>query len=109
MEDRLRLLMEECEQPQGFHLLVDWDSGFGGVAACLSQLLQDEYASKSVFAVASSAPHNTFTSSLEKVLVLFLSLCLFVCFAILTCVGKKITISLCLFLAIRGDNYVCKK
>lgn len=53
-EDKLHFFAEECDRLQGFHLLVDWDNGFGGVASCLAEELSDEFGSKSVMAMAAS-------------------------------------------------------
>ena len=54
LEDRLHFFVEECDQLQGFHLLADWTNGFGGLASCIAQDLQDEYSSKGILTILSS-------------------------------------------------------
>ena len=41
--ERVRRFLEECDTLQGFHLLCDADSGFGGAAAALLTQLRDDY------------------------------------------------------------------
>ncbi|KAJ9518551.1 hypothetical protein QJQ45_018528, partial [Haematococcus lacustris] len=43
--ERVRLLAERCDALQGFQVLVDDQSGFGGVAASLLQEVRQEYGS----------------------------------------------------------------
>lgn len=39
----MRRLLEECDAAQGFHLLCDADSGFGGIASALLTQIRDDY------------------------------------------------------------------
>ena len=41
--ERVRRFLEECDTIQGFHLLLDADSGFGGAAAALLTQIRDDY------------------------------------------------------------------
>ncbi|KAL1523390.1 hypothetical protein AB1Y20_018333 [Prymnesium parvum] len=41
--DRCRRSLEVCDSLQGFHLLVDADSGFGGMGAALLTRIRDDY------------------------------------------------------------------
>ena len=41
--ERVRRFLEECDAVQGFHLLLDADSGFGGAAAALLTQIRDDY------------------------------------------------------------------
>ena len=53
-EDKLHFFIEECDHIQGFHLLVDWDNGFGGLGVCLAQELADEYSTKGLLSFIAS-------------------------------------------------------
>ena len=46
VEDRLRLLAEECDLLGGVQLVADWQGGWGGVTSQIVELVRDEYASK---------------------------------------------------------------
>eukprot|EP00108_Taenia_solium_P006095 TsM_000961700 transcript=TsM_000961700 gene=TsM_000961700 len=54
-EDHFHRLVEECDQPTGFSLLVDSDFGFAGVALRLGEFLGDEFAKLPVFTSAISS------------------------------------------------------
>ena len=41
--ERVRRYLEECDTLQGFHLLLDADSGFGGTALALMTQIRDDY------------------------------------------------------------------
>lgn len=41
--DRVRWFLEECDQPDGIHLLVEANSGWSGVGSTMLALLRDEY------------------------------------------------------------------
>ena len=43
LEDQLHFFVEECDHLQGFHLLADWDTGFGAVASAVAQEIRDEF------------------------------------------------------------------
>ena len=60
LEDKLHFFAEECDQLQGFHLLTDWDTGFGGVASLLAQELADDYPGKGVAAFLISPAVESF-------------------------------------------------
>ena len=51
LEDQLHFFVEECDHLQGFHLLTDWDNGFGAVASMVAQEIADEYPSKGLLAI----------------------------------------------------------
>lgn len=51
VEDRLHFFSEECDSLQGFHLLVDWAGGFGGVAGGMAQDIRDEFPAKGLLFV----------------------------------------------------------
>ena len=46
VEDRLRLMAEECDCLGGVQLVADWQGGWGGVTNQIVELVRDEYASK---------------------------------------------------------------
>jgi len=46
VEDRLRLMAEECDLLGGVQLVADWQGGWGGVTSQVVELVRDEYASK---------------------------------------------------------------
>ncbi len=46
LADRLHFFAEECDNLQGFHILSDWDNGFGAVACSLAQEIRDEFGGK---------------------------------------------------------------
>lgn len=48
VEDRVRGFAEECDNLEGFQLLADCADGFGGLSTSLTQLLADDYHSKSL-------------------------------------------------------------
>jgi len=56
IDDRIRYFAEECDSLQGFHLISDSGSAFGGLAAKIHDLLCDDYSSKSVLNVPVSPP-----------------------------------------------------
>jgi len=41
--DRVRWFLEECDQPDGIHLIVEANSGWSGVGGKLLDLLRDDY------------------------------------------------------------------
>lgn len=51
-EDRIRSYMEECDNLQGFHMIVDAVDGFGGLGNSILHHLQDEYSTKDVMTFA---------------------------------------------------------
>ncbi|KAM7540510.1 hypothetical protein Aperf_G00000037100 [Anoplocephala perfoliata] len=51
-EDRFRHLVEECDRPSGFFLMVDSDSGFSGVGLRLGEYLNGEFVKRPLFASA---------------------------------------------------------
>ena len=53
-EDRLHFFAEECDHLQGFHLLVDHDTGFGAVGSHFAQEIADEFGSKGLLSIISS-------------------------------------------------------
>ncbi|XP_022105673.1 protein misato homolog 1-like [Acanthaster planci] len=61
IENRLHFFVEECDQLQGFQVLVDFYDGFGGLGSSLVENLADEYKGKGIMAVG-VAP-AVFTSS----------------------------------------------
>ena len=56
-----RYFSEECDSLQGFQLLTDTHSGFGGLGVKLAELLSESYSSKTVlaFPVTPSLPDMT--------------------------------------------------
>ena len=46
MEDVVRYFVEECDYLEGYHLLADVDSAFGGLASSVVQLLRDDFSPK---------------------------------------------------------------
>uniref|UniRef100_A0A5K3EIY4 Misat_Tub_SegII domain-containing protein n=1 Tax=Mesocestoides corti TaxID=53468 RepID=A0A5K3EIY4_MESCO len=59
-ENYFHRLVEECDRPSGFFLLVDSDSGFSGVALRLGGFLGEEFTKRPVFtsAIASCISFN---------------------------------------------------
>lgn len=55
--DKLRFFLEEADQKQGFQLLFDVDSAFGGLADDLLAHIHDEYSPATVFAFGVT-PHS---------------------------------------------------
>jgi hypothetical protein len=47
-EDRIRFFAEECDYLEGFQVVVDADSGFGGYGSEMIRYLSDDFGSKSV-------------------------------------------------------------
>ncbi|PSN51241.1 Protein misato [Blattella germanica] len=45
--DRIRIFVEECDNMQGFHILMDGTDGFAGLGASAVEYLEDEYSRKS--------------------------------------------------------------
>ncbi len=41
--DRIRYLVEGCDQIQAFHITLDSDNGWGGLAAHVMQEMRDDY------------------------------------------------------------------
>lgn len=58
IEDRVRYFTEECDQLQGFHILLDSHNAFGGLASSILSYLCDEYSNKArlSFAVTPAQP-----------------------------------------------------
>ncbi|XP_067002875.2 protein misato homolog 1 isoform X2 [Anabrus simplex] len=59
--DKISAYAEECDNMQGFHILMDGTDGFGGLGSSVVQYLQDEYPRKSVLAFP--AIQSNFTDS----------------------------------------------
>lgn len=49
--DNLRFYIEECDNIQGFHVLMDAHNGFSGLSSKCLEYLNDEYTKKSIFSV----------------------------------------------------------
>lgn len=47
-EDRIHYFIEECDNLQGFHVLMDTHDGFGGLGAALVRHLADEFPGKGI-------------------------------------------------------------
>jgi hypothetical protein len=45
--DRIRMYVEECDNMQGFHILLDGSDGFAGLGTSAVEYLEDEYSTKS--------------------------------------------------------------
>jgi len=56
IDDKIRFFAEECDNLQGFHILSDAHSGFGGLACKINNLLNDDYRSKSVLHIPVNPP-----------------------------------------------------
>ncbi|XP_045177352.2 protein misato homolog 1-like [Mercenaria mercenaria] len=48
-EDRIRYFTEECDNLQGFHVLLDTHDGFGGLGAGIVRYLEEEFPGKGIF------------------------------------------------------------
>lgn len=48
-EDRIHYFTEECDNLQGFHVLIDTHDGFGGLGAGLVNYLEEEFPGKGIF------------------------------------------------------------
>ncbi|KDR19639.1 protein misato homolog 1 isoform X2 [Zootermopsis nevadensis] len=61
--DRIRMYAEECDNMQGFHILLDGSDGFAGLGTSALEYLEDEYSTKSklVFPTIPSEFSNTTT------------------------------------------------
>ncbi|XP_078313704.1 protein misato homolog 1-like isoform X2 [Crassostrea virginica] len=71
LEDKIHYFCEECDNLQGFHVLVDTHDGFGGVGAQILQHIADEYSSKSVMTFGftpSSLPDDTPVKRANRIL-----------------------------------------
>ncbi|XP_042296905.1 protein misato homolog 1 [Sceloporus undulatus] len=74
LEDRLHFFVEECDYLQGFQVLCDLHSGFSGVGAKVTELLQDEYTGKGVLTwgltpvLKSAIPQKNFYRLMNTVL-----------------------------------------
>ncbi|KAI0216232.1 Misato-like protein 1 [Lamellibrachia satsuma] len=71
MEDRLHFFLEECDNLQGMHILVDTYDAFGGLASAMLEELADDYVNKGilVFGVSpSSFKNNTVKHASERLL-----------------------------------------
>uniref|UniRef100_T1JDX5 Misato Segment II tubulin-like domain-containing protein n=1 Tax=Strigamia maritima TaxID=126957 RepID=T1JDX5_STRMM len=51
IENKIRFFTEECDNLQGFNLIVDGHNGFAGLGSGISSLLQDEYGSKTIVSI----------------------------------------------------------
>lgn len=49
--DNLRFYIEECDNIQGFHVLMDAHNGFSGMSSKCLEYIKDEYNKKSIFSV----------------------------------------------------------
>ena len=65
VEDRLRLMAEECDCLGGVQLVADWQGGWGGVTSKIVELVRDEYASKPLLSFP-CAPATLPTYTLEQ-------------------------------------------
>ena len=54
--DRVRWFLEECDAPDGIHLLVEANSGWSGVGSTLLHQLRDEYEKIPIFCVSALLP-----------------------------------------------------
>ena len=85
IENQVRFFMEECDYfqvqifyfilrincntslhiliMQGFHLLLDANNGFGGVASKILQLIKQEYPNKTIYAIPSLPAHTVLNNS----------------------------------------------
>ncbi|KAH9518537.1 Protein misato 1 [Bulinus truncatus] len=66
IEERLRFFTEECDQLQGFHVLFDNYSAFGGLTSSILSYLTDEYSNKSKLSFALTPAHPPDKSALER-------------------------------------------
>ncbi|XP_071447231.1 protein misato homolog 1 [Hetaerina americana] len=62
--DRIRNYAEECDNLQGFHMLVDCYDGFGGLGVSALQHIEDEYSSKTTLAFPVLPAAYEFTGTL---------------------------------------------
>jgi len=51
IEGRIRYFVEECDNLQGFQVIVDGDNGFSGVGTNICSYLNDEFGSKSLLTI----------------------------------------------------------
>lgn len=58
-EDRLHFFTEECDQLQGFQMLVDTHDAFSGVATSVLEYLEDDFPGKSVLTFGTSPANFT--------------------------------------------------
>jgi hypothetical protein len=60
IEDKLHFFTEECDNLQGFNMLADVFSGFGGLASSLAQDIYDDFPNKAVmlYTVTPAMFHN---------------------------------------------------
>eukprot|EP00127_Corallochytrium_limacisporum_P005327 Clim_evm3s203 gene=Clim_evmTU3s203 len=59
-EDSLRLMAERCDYLQGFHVVVDAETGFGGVSASfLQSVIADEFGGRPVVSWCLTSPQAT--------------------------------------------------
>lgn len=61
MAEGIRLYMEESDNPQGFQVLADTQSGFSGVADGMLDHLNDEYGGKTIVLFALTPPVSELT------------------------------------------------
>jgi len=54
--DRVRWFLEECDRPDGIHVLVEANSGWSGVGATLLAQLRDEYERMPIFCISVQSP-----------------------------------------------------
>ena len=59
---------------QGFHILLDADNGFGGIASRLLQLINEEYSRKTTFAVPVFPPSTSQKNRAERLTNIGLSI-----------------------------------
>lgn len=57
--DKIRQYLEECDNFQGFQVLLDANNAFAGLASACLEHLQDEYERKSIFALPLIPAHYT--------------------------------------------------
>lgn len=63
--ERIRAYMEECDNLQGFHVLLDGHDGFSGLSCGCLQYVNDEYSSKPVLAFISLPSHFPSSSVIQ--------------------------------------------
>ncbi|KAK7011429.1 protein misato 1 [Biomphalaria glabrata] len=66
IENRLRFFSEECDYLQGFHILLDSHSAFGGLASSILSYLSEEFSSKSRLSFALTPACSSDGTALER-------------------------------------------
>ncbi|KAK6643545.1 hypothetical protein RUM43_005055 [Polyplax serrata] len=65
--ERVRSYMEECDNLQGFQVVVDATDGFGGLTDSALTHLREEYSSKSIFTVPVICSHSESNTPLDDI------------------------------------------